>query len=99
MFGDNSNDPLLKKGWHQFCDELRAAGDLIFRDTTPVHDIDRAKGLLIDECGLKEHDAFGFIQRTAMSERTRLRAAIDDGADLATGRAEGKGGRADVGPR
>ena len=35
--------------------------------------IDRAKGLLIDECGMREADAFAFIQRTAMSERTKMR--------------------------
>ena len=35
--------------------------------------IDRAKGLLMDEAGMKESDAFTFIQRTAMSERTRMR--------------------------
>jgi response regulator NasT len=35
--------------------------------------IDRAKGILIDECGLREGDAFTFIQRTAMSERSRMR--------------------------
>ena len=35
--------------------------------------IDRAKGLLIDECSMKESEAFGFIQRTAMSERTKMR--------------------------
>jgi response regulator NasT len=35
--------------------------------------IDRAKGILMDECGLKESDAFTFIQRTAMSERCRMR--------------------------
>jgi response regulator NasT len=35
--------------------------------------IDRAKGLLIDDCGMKESEAFGFIQRTAMSERTKMR--------------------------
>ena len=35
--------------------------------------IDRAKGVLIDECGLKESEAFTFIQRTAMSERSRMR--------------------------
>lgn len=39
--------------------------------------IDRAKGLLIDECGLKESDAFSFIQRTAMSERSRMRDVAD----------------------
>ncbi len=39
--------------------------------------IDRAKGLLIDEVGLTEGDAFGFIQRTAMSERTRMRDVAD----------------------
>jgi response regulator NasT len=35
--------------------------------------IDRARGLLIDQCGLKEQEAYAFIQRTAMSERTRMR--------------------------
>jgi hypothetical protein len=45
MYGDNPNDPLLKEGWQQFCDELKSAGELIFRDTTPANDIDRAKGL------------------------------------------------------
>ena len=35
--------------------------------------IDRAKGVLMDECDLKENDAFAFIQRTAMSERSRMR--------------------------
>jgi len=35
--------------------------------------IDRAKGVLIDQCGLKESEAFTFIQRTAMSERSRMR--------------------------
>ena len=35
--------------------------------------IERAKGVLMDECGLKESEAFTFIQRTAMSERCRMR--------------------------
>jgi response regulator NasT len=35
--------------------------------------IDRAKGALMDELAMTETDAFGFIQRTAMSERTRMR--------------------------
>jgi response regulator NasT len=39
--------------------------------------IERAKGVLIDEAGLSEGDAFGFIQRTAMSERTRMRDVAD----------------------
>ncbi len=39
--------------------------------------IDRAKGLLMDELGLTEADAFGFIQRTAMSERCRMRDVAD----------------------
>ena len=36
--------------------------------------IDRAKGKLMDERGMKENDAFAFIQRTAMSERTKMSA-------------------------
>ena len=39
--------------------------------------IDRAQGLLMDECGPKEGDAFTFIQRTAMSERSRMREVAD----------------------
>jgi response regulator NasT len=39
--------------------------------------IDRAKGLLMDELSMSETDAFGFIQRTAMSERTRMRDVAD----------------------
>jgi response regulator NasT len=35
--------------------------------------VDRAKGVLMDEAGLKESEAFTFIQRTAMSERSRMR--------------------------
>ena len=34
--------------------------------------IDRAKGRLIDEHGMKEQDAFSFIQRTAMKERSKM---------------------------
>jgi len=39
--------------------------------------IDRAKGVLIDDGGLTEAEAFGFIQKTAMSERTRMRDVAD----------------------
>lgn len=49
--------------------EISALGEQLEARKT----IDRAKGLLIDECGMREADAFSFIQRTAMSERTRMR--------------------------
>jgi AmiR/NasT family two-component response regulator len=39
--------------------------------------IDRAKGILIDECKMKESESFTFIQRTAMSERTRMREVAE----------------------
>ena len=35
--------------------------------------VDRAKGKLMDEFGLNENTAFGFIQRRAMSERVTMR--------------------------
>ncbi|MEP1123781.1 MAG: response regulator [Ilumatobacter sp.] len=38
---------------------------------------DRAKGLLMDELSLSEADAFAFIQKTAMAERTRMRDVAD----------------------
>lgn len=39
--------------------------------------VDRAKGVLIDELKLSENDAFAFIQKTAMSERTKMREVAD----------------------
>ncbi|MFZ4811097.1 MAG: ANTAR domain-containing response regulator [Ilumatobacteraceae bacterium] len=35
--------------------------------------IDRAKGILMDECGFKEQEAFTYVQRMAMSERSKMR--------------------------
>ena len=35
--------------------------------------IDRAKGMLQDDFGMRESEAFAFIQRTAMSERSRMK--------------------------
>lgn len=35
--------------------------------------LDRAKGILIDRFSMSEADAYAFIQRCAMSERTRMR--------------------------
>ena len=35
--------------------------------------IDKAKGRLIDEFNMKEQEAFSFIQRTAMKDRSRMR--------------------------
>ncbi len=39
--------------------------------------VDRAKGVLIDRYGLSEADAFAFVQRTAMNERTTMRAVAE----------------------
>jgi len=39
--------------------------------------IDRAKGVLIDKACMTETDAFQFIQKTAMSERIRMRDVAD----------------------
>jgi AmiR/NasT family two-component response regulator len=35
--------------------------------------VDRAKGLLMDDHGMTERDAFGFVQKTAMHERTTMK--------------------------
>ena len=45
MLGDNPKDRELEAGWQHFCDQLKEAGSLVFRDTTPATDIERAKGL------------------------------------------------------
>lgn len=38
---------------------------------------DRAKGILMDECGMKEIDAFSFIQKTAMRQRAKMKAVAE----------------------
>ena len=39
--------------------------------------VDRAKGILMDELGWKEHDSFSWIQKTAMRERIRMLEVAD----------------------
>ena len=39
--------------------------------------VDRAKGILIDAHGLTEADSFAFVQKTAMRDRTTMRAVAD----------------------
>lgn len=39
--------------------------------------VDRAKGRLIDEHGMSEHDAFRFIQTSAMATRSSMRDVAD----------------------
>ena len=39
--------------------------------------VDRAKGRLMDERSMSESEAFGFIQRAAMQDRTTMRAGAD----------------------
>ena len=41
-FGDTADDEPLREAWHAFCDRLRAAGDLAFKDTSPANPIQRA---------------------------------------------------------
>jgi AmiR/NasT family two-component response regulator len=45
--------------------------------------VDKAKGILMDDLGFREHDAFTWIQRSAMGERVQMREiarrVIDDG--------------------
>ena len=40
--------------------------------------VDRAKGLLMDGRRMTERDAFGFIQRLAMSQRRTMRSVAED---------------------
>ena len=39
--------------------------------------IDRAKGILIDQCSMTESDAYVFIQRGAMNHRATMKAVAD----------------------
>jgi len=48
-------------------------------ETTRV--VNRAKGVLMDNNGMKESEAFTFIQRTAMTRRTPMRAIAQEVLD------------------
>jgi response regulator NasT len=39
--------------------------------------VDRAKGQIMDQHGLSEHEAFGFIQKRAMQERLTMKAIAE----------------------
>ena len=43
--------------------------------------VDRAKGILMDDHGLKESEAFDFIQKTAMRDRRKMRDIAQDVID------------------
>jgi hypothetical protein len=42
MSGTVDHEEKLKKGWETFCDELKSAGDLLFRPEAPRNPVDRA---------------------------------------------------------
>ena len=43
-YGDTPYDEQLKRAWEDFCDKIKSAGSLIFRDTAPPTPLDRATG-------------------------------------------------------
>ena len=63
---------------------LRAEVDDLEEQLATRRSLDRAKGILMDECGLKEGDAFSFIQQRAMQERAKMKVIAERviGGDL-----------------
>ena len=43
-FGDTVDDARLRAAWSEFCDRLKSAGDLVFKDTSPANALQRADG-------------------------------------------------------
>jgi hypothetical protein len=43
-FGDSPHDEALRRSWHEFCERLKAAGDLVFKDDNPDNPLQRADG-------------------------------------------------------
>ncbi|MGE0388096.1 MAG: hypothetical protein AB7Q97_25505 [Gammaproteobacteria bacterium] len=43
-FGDSPVDAPLRQAWHDFCDRLKQAGDLVFKDYNPPTSLQRADG-------------------------------------------------------
>ncbi len=57
---------------------LRAEVDTLEEQLETRRALDRAKGVLMDECGMKEADAFSYIQKTAMERRVRMKAVAEE---------------------
>jgi len=43
-FGDSPHDKALREAWHGFCEQLKTAGDLVFKDHNPATSLQRADG-------------------------------------------------------
>ena len=43
-YGDGPADEMLRSAWEMFCDQLKAAGDKVFKDANPGAPIMRADG-------------------------------------------------------
>src|SRR4030095_6575223 len=43
-FGDCADDEALRTAWKQFCRNLEAAGETVFKDTNPANGLHRADG-------------------------------------------------------
>ena len=43
-FGDFQYDKVLRDTWHAFCEQMKSAGDLVFKDYNPANSLQRADG-------------------------------------------------------
>jgi response regulator NasT len=64
-------------GRHQEMKALRSEVQGLESQLETRRVVDRAKGMLMDEHGMKEGDAFSFVQRTAMRERQTMKAVAE----------------------
>lgn len=78
-FQRNDLVPAIELALGRF-EEMRAL-EAEYKDLEERHNtrkvVERAKGILMDELDMKEPDAFRWIQRRAMDERTTMRAVAD----------------------
>ena len=44
-YGDTPYDETLKRAWEEFCDRVKSASSIVFRDTSPPTPLDRATGI------------------------------------------------------
>jgi two-component system, response regulator PdtaR len=61
--------------------EIRSANATLEEQLATRRLLDRAKGILMDDYGMKEHEAFRFIQTTAMRERRSMKDVAQDVID------------------
>ena len=71
-FGDSQYDATLRDAWHRFCEQMKPAGDLVFKDANPANSLQRADGFRFITQALGQAFDLAWRPRTPLSNAPRI---------------------------